>query len=68
MAKVCPIFLNNEVVTCFKYDDVEVQAPSIHNKDAKTVKAEQKNGTYVIVDDQKKEAVKEAPKAEPKAE
>lgn len=49
MIKECQVVLNNEAVTVVKFDDVEVQIPSI-GKDAKTVCIKFDNGCYSVVD------------------
>ena len=50
MIKDCKVTINNDVVTCFIYDDVDVQAPAINRK-AETVKADHKGDLYYIVDE-----------------
>lgn len=58
MIKECPITINNEAVTVCKYEDVLVQFPSIHDKNAKMLKVSYKNGLYKIVVDDKKPQTK----------
>ena len=58
MIKECPITINNEAVTVCKYDDVLVQFPSIHDKNAKMLKVSYKNDLYKIVVDDKKPQTK----------
>lgn len=59
MVKECLVILNNEAVTVVRYDDIDIQLPSIH-KDAKTVFVNYENGRYSIVDESfaEKETVK----------
>lgn len=66
MAKKCPITLNNDAVTCFLYDDVEVQVPPIGHLNATHVYVDHKDGKYIVVDENKKdkfETAKEDEKA-----
>lgn len=59
MTKLCPIILNNEAVTVIRFDDIEVQLPSIH-KNVKSVYVKYDDGKYTIVEnieDEKEEVV-----------
>jgi len=49
MIKECQVILNNEAVSVVKFDDVEVQIPSV-GKDTKTVCIKFDNGKYSVVD------------------
>ena len=49
MVKECLVILNNEAVTVVKYDETNIQFPSI-KKDAKKVFVNYENGKYSIVD------------------
>ena len=61
MVKECLVVLNNEAVTVVKYDDTNIQFPSI-NKDAKKVFVNCENGKYSIVDEKYKAKSVEKPK------
>lgn len=50
MIKNCRVLINNDAVTVFEYDGVEVQIPSI-NREARFVKVKFANGEYTVVDD-----------------
>jgi len=50
MIQKCPVLLNNEAVTVIKYDNVEVQVPSIE-RDAQYVNVSFENGKYTVVED-----------------
>lgn len=50
MIKNCNVLINNEAVTVFDYDGIEIQVPSIR-RNAKTIKVLYKNGKYTVVDD-----------------
>lgn len=50
MVKECLVILNNEAVTVVRYDDIDIQFPSIY-KDVKTVFVKYENGKYSIVDE-----------------
>lgn len=50
MVKECLVILNNEAVTVVKFDDKNIQFPSI-NKDVKKVFVNYENGKYSIVDE-----------------
>jgi len=58
MVKICKVLLNNEAVTVVKYDDVDVQLPSIH-KNCSEIAVEHDNGTYWAVDENEKKTAKE---------
>jgi len=49
MTKECPVILNNKAVTVVRFDNIEIQFPSI-NKDAKTVFVKHEDGKYTIVE------------------
>lgn len=49
MIKECPVILHNEAVTVVKYDNTNVQFPSI-KEDVKTVFVEHEGDTYKILD------------------
>lgn len=49
MTKECRVILNNDAVTVVKFDNKEIQFPSIHKK-VNTVFVKVDNGTYSIVD------------------
>lgn len=61
MVKECLVILNNDAVTVVKYDDKNIQFPSIH-KDAKKVFVNYENGKYSIVDEKYKAGSVEKPK------
>ena len=61
MVKECLVVLNNEAVTVVKFDDKDIQFPSI-NKDAKKVFVNYENGKYSIVDEKYKAESVEKPK------
>lgn len=50
MIKNCRVLINNDAVTAFEYDGVEVQIPSI-KREARFVKVKFDNGKYTVVDD-----------------
>ena len=50
MVKECTVILNNEAVTVVKFDDIEIQFPSIRKND-KTVFVKYEDGNYSIVDE-----------------
>jgi len=50
MTKKCRVLINNDLVTVFKYDDIEVQVPSI-GKEADFVNVVKENDRYKVVDD-----------------
>lgn len=50
MIKECKIVLNNDAVTVVKFDNEEVQFPSIKDDKAKTVYVKFENGEYCITD------------------
>lgn len=59
MTKLCTVILNNEAVTVVKFDNIEVQLPSIH-KDVKSVYVKYDNNRYTVVEnieDEKEEIV-----------
>lgn len=58
MIKDCRIVLNNEAVTVVRFDDIDIQFPSIH-KDAKSVRVLYQGGKYSIVDSDYQEIVKD---------
>lgn len=49
MIKDCRVILNNEAVTVVRYDDIDIQFPSIH-KESKYVRVLFQDGKYRIVD------------------
>lgn len=49
MVKECLVKLNNDAVTVVKFDDIDIQFPSIR-KNAKTVFVNYEDGKYSIVD------------------
>lgn len=55
MTKVCDVIINNEAVTVVKFDDKEIQFPSIH-KDVRAVIVKNDNGKYSIVDKMENES------------
>lgn len=59
MIKECKVLLNNEMVTVVKFDDVEIQLPSIHKND-KTIFVKYEDGRYSVVE--KNSTVNEKPK------
>ena len=56
MTKQCPVILNNKAVTVVKFDNIEIQFPSIH-KDAETVFVKFEDGKYTIVENIEEEKV-----------
>ncbi len=50
MVKECLVVLNNDVVTVVKFDDVDIQFPSIQ-KEAQTLFVNYESGKYSIVDE-----------------
>ena len=50
MIKKCKVLINNEAVTVFRYDGVEVQIPSIKRK-ANYINVIKKDGNYIVVED-----------------
>ena len=54
MIKDCNVLINNDVVTVVRFNDVDVQLPSIH-RSAKTVRVCYTNGRYSVVDDDYRE-------------
>lgn len=61
MVKECLVTLNNEAVTVVRFDDKNIQFPSI-NKDAKKVFVSYENGKFAIVDENYKAESVEKPK------
>ena len=65
MIKDCNVLINNDVVTVVRFNNVDVQLPSIH-RSAKTVRVCYNNGNYYVVDDDYRESefleVEEKPK------
>lgn len=51
MIKECQVILNNESVSVVKFDNTEVQLPSI-GKDVKSLKVKCEDGRYSIVKDE----------------
>lgn len=51
MVKRCRVLLNNRAVTVIKYDDIEVQLPSI-GLETEFVNVKYDNGRYEIVPDE----------------
>lgn len=49
MVKECLVTLNNEAVTVVKFDNIDIQFPSIH-KNEETVFVKVEDGKYSIVD------------------
>lgn len=49
MVKECSVILNNSAVTVIRYDETEVQLPSIHRK-ADKVFVKYENGRYTVVE------------------
>ena len=56
MIKDCKVVLNNEAVTVVRFDNIEIQFPSIH-RNVMYVRVLHKNGEYSIVDDDYEEPV-----------
>lgn len=50
MVKECLVVLNNDLVTVARFDDKDIQFPSVH-KDVKKVFVNYENGRYSIVDE-----------------
>ena len=50
MVKNCKVLINNEAVTVFDYDGIQVQIPSI-KRTADFIKVIKRNGNYIVVDD-----------------
>ena len=50
MVKECRVILNNDVLTVVRFDDIDIQFPSI-GKDVETVFVKHENDRYTIVDD-----------------
>lgn len=62
MIKECPVIINNDAVTVVRFEDTDVQFPSIH-KDVKKVNVKYDNGKYSIAyQEVKAEPVKETTK------
>lgn len=61
MVKECLVVLNNDVVTVVKFDDVDIQFPSIQ-KEAQTVFVNYESGKYSIVDEHYKAESVDKPK------
>lgn len=49
MVKDCRVILNNEAVTVVRFDNIDIQFPSIH-KESKYVRVLFKDGKYKVVD------------------
>lgn len=49
MIKECPVIFSNEYVTVVRFDNINVQLPSIQNN-TKTVIVKKHDGKYTIVD------------------
>lgn len=64
MTKECPVIINNAAVTVVKFDNTEVQFPSI-GTDAKTVKVKFAKGKYTLVGDSEPEVKSEPAEVEP---
>ena len=56
MIKRCKVIINNEAVTVIRFDNIEVQIPSIHKK-ADYVNVLYENGKYKMVDEDCKDNV-----------
>lgn len=54
MIKDCNVLINNEAVTVVRFEEVDVQLPSIH-RSAKTIRVCYNNGKYSVVDDDYRE-------------
>jgi len=54
MIKDCNVLINNDAVTVVRFNEVDVQLPSI-NRSAKTIRVCHSNGKYSVVDDDYKE-------------
>lgn len=62
MVKECRVILNNDAVTVVRFDNIDIQFPSI-KKDAKTVLVSYENNEYLLVDKSETvKAVSEKPK------
>lgn len=48
MINECEVLINNDFVTVVRFDDIEVQLPSIH-RNAKTVRVMNTGGKYIVV-------------------
>ena len=57
MVKRCQVVLNNDAVTVFRLDDIDIQVPAIKRK-AEYVNVLYSDGRYVVVDDDYKEESK----------
>lgn len=67
MVKNCKVLINNEAVTVFDYDGIQVQIPSI-KRTADFINVVKRNGNYFVVDDNYTEpVVKPAEKPKKKA-
>jgi len=55
MVKKCKVILNNDAVTVFQFDGIDIQVPSI-NRSAVTVNVKYDKGTYTVVPDDYTEA------------
>lgn len=62
MLKKCLVLINNPAVTVVKFDDKEVQLPSIH-REASFVNVLFENGKYTVVADDYREPTKVEKKA-----
>jgi len=61
MVKECRVILNNDVLTVVRFDDIDIQFPSI-GKDVETVFVKHENDRYTIVDEKEKNDTVEKPK------
>lgn len=57
MVKECSVILNNDRVTVVRFNDIDIQFPSI-KRDAKAVYVQRENDKYSIVDKPRKAVTK----------
>lgn len=53
MIRECNVIINNDEVTVFVYNGIEVQIPSIHQQEATKIFVDEKDGIYTVVDNVK---------------
>lgn len=62
MVQDCKVILNNDLVTVARFNNIDIQFPSIH-KAADSVRVLYKDGKYTIVDPDYQEVIKKNKKS-----
>lgn len=65
MISNCKVLINNDAVTVVRFNNVDVQLPSIH-RSTETIRVCYANGKYFVVDDDYKEMTTSEVEEKPK--